>query len=74
MTELSVCCFNARSRNLSLLQMDDCSFLFCISQDRLVTLCLIIVVVSFQPEIKHAYHVPGLFTEPGGTITVTGLT
>ena len=67
-------CFNGRAINLSLLQMDGYSFLDFISQDRLVTLSLIIAVISFQPENKHTNHVRGYFTEPGGTITVTGLT
>ena len=64
MTELSECC---------LLLMDGCSFVVFVSQDQLVTLSLIIAVINFPPEIKHTNHVLGSFTEPGGTITVTGL-
>ena len=54
--------------------MDGCPFLDFVSQDQLVTLSLIIAAINFPLENKHAYHVPGLFTEPGGTIIVIGLT
>ena len=68
-------CFNGRAINLSLLQMDGYSFLDFISQDRLVTLSLIIAVFNFPLEIGVAgSHVPEAILEPGGTITVTGLT
>ena len=55
--------------------MTGCSFLDFMFQERLETLSLIIAVFNFPLEIGVAgSHVPGAILEPGGTITVTGLT
>ena len=64
-----------KARNLSASAMTGCSFLDFMFQERLETLSLIIAVFNFPLEIGVAgSHVPEAILEPGGTITVTGLT